>query len=143
MKWIATCLTLSLLSFSQAAFSRDTQHFFSIQEALQSEAFKQKLNPKIKLFFANKKVRVKKKLGNFTSNKKTNSFNKSDLKACQWALLSALLAMQERAVTEGGNAVVNISSYYKKQKHASTKTYECHAGNMITGVALNADIAKI
>jgi hypothetical protein len=143
MKWIATCLTLNLLLFSQIASSRDTQHYFSIQDALQSEAFKQKLDPKIKLFFANKKVRVKKRLGNFTSNKKTNSFNKSDLQACQWALLSALLSMQNRAVKEGGNAVINISSYYKKQKYTSTTKFECHAGAMITGVALNADVAEI
>lgn len=31
----------------------------------------------------------------------------------------------------GGNAVVNIVSYYKKNTTASTTDYVCHAGNFV------------
>ena len=33
-------------------------------------------------------------------------------------------------------------SYYKKNPYTSETQYECHAGNLIAGVALKGDIVK-
>ena len=40
----------------------------------------------------------------------------------------------------GGNAVVNIVSYYKKSTSASSTDYVCHAGNFVAGVALKGTV---
>ena len=66
-----------------------------------------------------------------------------DQEACEWAFLSAIKALQERAQKDGMNAVVNITSNYKHQSFASKTEFECGAGNIMAGVALKADIVKL
>ena len=41
--------------------------------------------------------------------------------------------MKERAIAEGGNAVINIQSYYKKNELSSATEYECGAGAIMGG----------
>jgi uncharacterized protein YbjQ (UPF0145 family) len=77
------------------------------------------------------------------TNKKTNKANKSDEEACHVAMLSGLIQLQERARKEGGNAVINIESYYKKKSYKSKDKFECHAGNIMAGVALKGDVVKL
>jgi uncharacterized protein YbjQ (UPF0145 family) len=77
------------------------------------------------------------------ANRKTNAFNKSDEEACKWVFLSAMIALQERAIREGANAVVGINSYYKKNEVSSNTQYECHAGNIVAGVALKGTVARL
>ena len=84
-----------------------------------------------------------KSYGKFVSNKKTNAFGKSDEAACEWVLLSAMLSLQDRVKAEGGNAVININSYYKKNTVSSETEYECHAGAIMAGVALQGEVVKI
>jgi hypothetical protein len=50
---------------------------------------------------------------------------------------------RQRAQKEGGNATINIVSYYKKDTFSSATEYERHAGNIIAGVALKATIVKL
>ncbi len=129
-------LMLSLV-FCAEVHASDTKHFFSIQEALDSEEFNGRLNKKIKFYFGSKpKRRVSKNLGDFVTNKKTNAVVKSDRKACEWVFLSALLSLQKRVVAEGGNAVINIRSFYKKKIMSSKTEFECHVGLLMAGVAL-------
>lgn len=140
--------SLTLICFalivSLSAQARDTTHMFSIQEAFNSAAFKEKLDPNIKFFFGDQAHgTVSQKFGEYVSNKKTNAFGKSDKVACEWVLLSALLSFQERAQSMGANAVVNIISYYKKNPMSSETEYECHAGGIMAGVALQGTVAKI
>ncbi len=82
-------------------------------------------------------------MGTFTSNKKTNAFGKDVTEACQWVLLSTVIALQERAIASGGNAVVGISSYYNKVKFSSSTQYECHKGFLMAGVALQGKVVKL
>jgi hypothetical protein len=60
--------------------------------------------------------KVARELGTFTSNRRTNAFNKSDRDACHIAFLSAVIALQERARSEGGNAVVDIRLHHAPQR---------------------------
>ena len=144
MKYLVILLASSLLLISTQAHSRNTKHMFSIQQALQSDDFKQRLDPNIRLYFGDQKHPKKIDfLGQFSSNRKTNSFNKTDKQACQWVLLSALLSLQDRAKSEGGNAVINIASYYNKITVRSDTDYECHAGAVIAGVALIGDVVTL
>ena len=73
----------------------------------------------------------------------TNSVGKSDQKACQWALLSALKSFQQRAQSLGANAVVNIKSNYKNNTYSHPTEYQCGAGAIMAGVALKADVVKL
>jgi len=144
VKTVVTLLLSTLLLAAPHAHSRDTKHMFSIQDAMQSADFQERLDPEIRFFFGNQKhPRVRKSFGNVATNKKTNAFNKSDEDACRWVLLSALLSLQERAKKEGGNAVINIASYYKKNKVSSRDQYECHAGAIMAGVALTGEVVTL
>ncbi|MDO8861114.1 excinuclease ATPase subunit [Haliea sp. E1-2-M8] len=133
-----------LLALSFNAQARDTKHHFSIAEALASPAYEGKLNSDIKLYFGDQSHPTPTaEHGEFVTNKKTNAFGKADITACQWVLLSALITLQERAAAEGGNSVVNIRSYYKKNEFSSATEYECHAGAVIAGVALIGDVVTL
>ena len=126
------------------AHSRNSKHLFSIQDAMITADFQEKLDPNIQFYFGSQThSEIKAVYGKYTSNKKTNAFNKSDEEACQRALLSTLLTFQKRAQNEGGNAVVEIESYYKKHPFSSETQYECHAGAVIAGTALRGKVVKL
>jgi len=124
--------------------AEDTKHFFSIQEALASKEYEGRLNNEIKFYFGTKPdQRISKNLGNFVTNKKTNAFLKDDRKACEWVFLSALLSLQKRVIAEGGNAVINIRSFYKKNEMSSETKFECHVGLLMAGVALKGTVVYL
>ena len=102
---------------------------------------KKTLNPEIGLQFGKQDIKGK-KLGTFVSNMKTNASNKYAEESCRIAFLSAVKSLQYRAEKEGGNAVVNIHSYYKKVPSWSDTTYHCEDGNLMSGVALRGTVVK-
>jgi uncharacterized protein YbjQ (UPF0145 family) len=137
-----------LLSASLAAawpvYARDTQYLLPIAAALETKDAQDKLDGSVKFFFSTQETPpVLAKLGTDVSNRKTNAFGKTDEKACNWAFLSAMVALEKRAQQLGANAVVNVVSYYKKTVMSSTTEFECHAGALIAGVALKGDFVKI
>ena len=124
------------------ATARDTGLKMPIADVLTEYA--DRLDSDIPLYFGEQShPSIKRKHGEFVSNKKTNGVGKSDDEACRWVMLSAILSLQERASREGGNAVVNIRSYYKKNEMSSKTEYECHAGNIMAGVALIGDVVTL
>lgn len=143
-KMLPLALLAVSLGLSASAQARDTQHMLSIEEAMNSPAAREQLDPGIRFIFADTPHgSVAARHGNYVTNKKTNAFNKSDEEACRWVMLSALLSLQERAKSEGGNAVINIESYYKQRPMASRTEYECHAGTLMAGVALRGDVVTL
>ncbi|WP_340679956.1 excinuclease ABC subunit A [Paraglaciecola sp.] len=141
-KLLIACLGTSLL-MSTAALAKDDRLKFSIDNVLKSDKAKNVLYD-VPLYFADQAhAKPERKLVGMTTSQKTNAFNKSDQEACEWAFLSAIKALQAKAQQEGMNAVVNITSNYKHDNFASTTEFECGSGNIIAGVALKADIAKL
>lgn len=125
------------------AHARDTTLHLPIRDVLEDAEFKPQLAGGAELHFGKAAPAGKfADLGEFVTNRKTNAFGKSDEKACKWAMLSALLQLQEKAKALGGNAVVNIRSYYKRDESWSDTEYECHAGGLIGGVALKGRIVR-
>ena len=112
----------------------------SIAQDLNSPKAQQVLNPNIRLHFASGPVASTP--NTYVSNKKTNAFNKDPSQSCQIAFLSALISLQKRAVQEGGNSVVNIHSYYKKQPYYSNQNYYCQDGYLMSGVALRGTVVR-
>lgn len=145
MKFISHCLaTIALVGIAAGASARDEVKEFSIQEVMSSEKAKSVLGDNIRFYFGNQSHgAVSKKFGEFGSNKKTNGVGKSDQEACEWAFLSAMKSLRERAEREGANAVVNIRSNYRRAETSSTDTFRCGAGNIMAGVALIGDVVTI
>jgi uncharacterized protein YbjQ (UPF0145 family) len=126
------------------ASARNTQHMYAYADIMGTDEAKGKLDLDIQFFFGDQAhPEVDRKLGTFVSNKKTNALNKSDTRACEWAFLSAMMSLQKRAIREGGNAVINIQSYYKKNVINSATEFECGAGAFVAGVALRGTVVKL
>lgn len=141
---LSLLIAAGLLSNVGSSFARDTKHLLPIAAALEAKDAQDKLDGSIKFFFGDQTTPpILSKLGTDVSNRKTNAFGKSDEKACYWAFLSAMVALEKRAQQLGANAVVNIVSYYKKEVMSSVSQFECHAGALIAGVALKGDFVKI
>jgi len=126
------------------AHARDTKHILPIAAAMETKDAQDKLDGSVKFFFgAQQTPEILTKLGSDVANRKTNAFGKSDEKACNWAFLSAMVALEKRAQQLGADAVVNVVSYYKKNVMSSATEFECHAGAIIAGVALKGDFVKL
>lgn len=131
-----------LVAFSFTSLNaKDKILYLPIQDVLNSKEAKEMLNPNIKFSFGSgTKANIIVK--DLQANKKTNSVNKSDEKACKWVLLSALKTFQERAIKEGGSKVVNLTGYFKKEPYDSKDKFQCAVGSIMAGVTLRGDIAK-
>jgi hypothetical protein len=138
---------IALLATSLAAgkaIARDDHQMFSLDEALNTPAAKEKLDPEINLYFGNQEhPKITKELGEWKTNKKTNGFNKSDKDACEWTFLSAVLELQQRAKKEGGNAIVDIKSNYKNIESSSETKYMCGSGALMSGVAFKGKVVML
>ncbi len=135
-------VTSMLISFGASA--RDDHLMLSIEEAMNTEAAKEKLNRGFRFYFG-KQAHLEpiKDFGEFQSNKKSNGVGKSDKQACEWAFLSAMLSFQDRISREGGNAVINLRSFYKKNLISSETEYQCGAGNLMAGVTFLGDVVTL
>jgi hypothetical protein len=137
-----SALLIALLA-SNHALARNDKALFSLDDALNTSAAKEKLDPAIKLYFGNQSYpKVSKEVGEWKTNKKTNGFNKTDKEACEWVFLTAALELQERAKKEGGDAVINIKSNYKNEETSSDTQYMCGNGTFTTGVAFKGTVVK-
>ena len=141
MKSICFALALVTLLATPFSMARNTFHMYAIKHALQSDKAKDKLDPRVPLYFGQQQVPpIQKRLVEVTVSRKTNAIGKTDYEACNDVLLTTLAKLQEKATVQGGNAVINIRSFYNERVVSSTSEYECHAGHVIAGVVLKGDI---
>lgn len=143
--YVVAMLTLAAtLLTATSAVARDTKVMWPIADAMATPDAKARLNMSVQFFFGNSPhPPVAQSFGVFMSNKKTNGTNKSDKEACEWAFLSAMLSFQDRAVSLGGNAVINIRSYYRKNEISSETEYECGSGALMSGVTFQGEVVKL
>lgn len=127
---------------SVPAVARDDKLMMSIDGAMAANDAKARLGDDVKFYFG-KAPGNGKRIGVGQTSKKTNSFGKSPEEACNWAFLSAMLALKADAQAKGADAVVNIQSNYGNVPMSSTSEFECHDGKMITGVALKGEYVKL
>jgi hypothetical protein len=135
------CGTILVISAVQA---RDTHLKLPLKDAMATADYQAKVDQNIKLYFgAQEHPKPAQSFGTVKTNKKTNFFNKSDKEGCEWAFLSAILALQDAAKERGGDAVINIKSNYKNVEFSSETEYECGAGAVTGGVAFVGEIVKL
>lgn len=140
-KAILKLLLTSLVLSSGSALARDTRYILKIADVL-SMPEASRLDTSIKFFFGKTPGPAGESRGEVVVNPKTNSANKSDVEACHWVMLTALMELQQRARAVGATAVVGIESYYKKVPFSSATEFECHAGAFVTGLALRGRLVK-
>ena len=144
MKNFSILLLIVSMGLSGTALARDDKNRYSIADAMSTSNAQAKLDKGYTFKFGNQSHgSVAKKHGEFMSNKKTNAFNKTDQEACNWAFLGAMLSFQERIAQTGGNAVVNIRSYYKKNEVSSATEFECGNGSIMAGVTFKGDVVTL
>jgi len=145
LKALTAATALLLAALPGVSQARDTALFLPFDKVVQQMLNEKKLDGSVKFYLAGAQPRGKVKVlsANAITNKKTNAFNKSDEAACEWALQSALLTLQDAAKKANANAVTDIASYYKRNERKDATTYECHAGAVIAGVALKGDLARV
>ena len=144
MRGLFIPLLLSLLLIPSSVCARDDIGSYSIKEALDLEQSKEELGNDIKFFFGNQAHgKILKNYGVVRTNKKTSAFGRSDLDACQWVFLSAMITLRDSALTEGANAVINIKSYYRNDLTSSEDTFQCGAGAFVAGVALVGTVVTL
>ncbi|HEX5068419.1 MAG TPA: excinuclease ABC subunit A [Myxococcota bacterium] len=128
--------------FALAAWAADNMLDIPVKDALASPKASNKLD--VPFYMAGQSHgKVVKKMGEYTSNKRTNAFGKSSQEACHIAFLSALISLQERAQKEGGNAVIDVYSNTKNQELKSATDYRCAAGTFVANVVLKGTVAEL
>lgn len=138
---VAAVAAMLMSGLTQA---RDTRLKLPIKDAMENAAAREKLGSEVKFYFGSATTpKVEQNLGTFMTNKKTNFANKSDKEGCEWAFLSAMISLKQRAIAEGGNAVINIQSYYKKNEFTSATEYECGAGAIMGGVTFRGTVVRL
>ncbi len=124
------------------AWARNTEVLVSVEEAVESGVAKKKLLDVPFFMKGQKHPKVKTKLGNYMSTRKTRGAFRSDKESCKIAFLSAIISLQQRAKKEGGDGIINIISVTKDQEFESSKEFRCVAGAIIVHVALKGDVVK-
>ena len=136
-------LSVALLA-ATPAIARDDVVMLPVADAMNMPEAQQKLGNSVRFYFGRQPTgRVAQNFGDFVANPKTNGFARSADKACNWAFLSALISMQEHAMSVGANAVINIVSFYDKHENSSDTAFECHKGFLMAGVALRGDVVRL
>jgi hypothetical protein len=144
MKNTLAAITLALCLIPATSFARDDIGNYSVTDALSTEQANNKLGTDISFYFGDQVYgEPQQQFGEFSTSKKTNAFNKSDLEACHWVFLSAMITLKERAIKEGGNAVIEIKSNYKNNLTSNNDTFQCGAGTFVAGVALTGKVVKL
>ena len=139
-------IAVSLLALVAAvpAFARNTAVTVTLESVLDMPEAKAKLDGSVKFYLAGAPTpKVIKKLGEDTSNAKTNAFNKSPEEACRWNALSALIKLQDKAKRDGANAVIDIVSYRDHEDFKSPTDLQCSDGAFLAGIALKGTYANV
>jgi len=139
-----TLLLIILTSISMTCVARDDVNNYSVKDAMAQPRISNAIGKNIRFFFAGQAhPKVEKSILEMRDSKKTNAFLKKDKDACQWAFASVMKDFRNRAIEEGGNAVIDIRSNYKGSITSSKDTFQCGAGALVAGVALIGKIVKI
>ena len=136
--------TISVLAVSTPADARNTRLHLPLANVLGSADAQRTLDPGIQLYFGKQPyAEPAQRFNATTSDKSSNFLNKTDEDGCNWVFLSSVKGLQQAARKMGGNAVVNITSYYKNEEIASDTHFECNAGTFVGSVKLRGEVVLL
>ncbi|GAB2179336.1 hypothetical protein DLREEDagr8_48940 [Dongia sp. agr-C8] len=129
---------------SEPASARNTRYLLKIDDVKKDPRYAENVPGDVAFYFAGQPhPAAVQDYGEVVTNRKGNSFGRPDEEACTYTMISALKQLNQRAHELGGDAVIEIVSYYRKQVFSSETEYECHAGGFVAGVALKGTIVKL
>lgn len=135
-------LFAAILFIASDSTARSDTVDYPWRSAVETRLGKERLLNMPYYFIGQKHPAVKTDFGVYTSNRKTNAFNKTDQEACNVAFLSALISLQERANKLGADAVIDIRSITKHKNMESADKYRCVVGRIISHVGLSGKMVK-
>lgn len=122
----------------------DNMHYFPLAAVIEMGVAQGKLDGSVAFYLEGQDTpSVASRMGEAASNKKTNSFNKDAVTACNWAALSALMVFENSAKRMGANAVIGMHSWYKKKEFKHPENFECAEGAIMAGVTLKGTYARV
>ena len=141
---ISALAVTATFCLSDAAQARNTRYYLKIEDVKRDPRYQDSVPTDVAFYFADQAhPAIVANFGDAVTNRKGNSFGRPDEEACRWTMMSALKTLHDRAIEEGGNAVIGIVSYYQKNTYSSATDYECHAGGFVAGVALKGTVVKL
>lgn len=137
-------IPLILFYFVSTASAADSLLSFPIDKAMQNGEVLSALRKNVAIYWGDQLTpSIVQNYGEFKTSKRTNGLTKPKQEACEWALASALVALQDRALREGANALINIQSNINNNPTSSTTHFNCLAGNVMVNVALSGTAVKL
>lgn len=137
-------LALAACLFSTSALANDNVLHLPLSEVIERGLADGALDGSVHFYLEGQSTpAVQSRHGEDITNKRTNAVNKSDPEACEWVALSALIALQQGAKNRGANAVVGITSFFRRNTYSDPVNFECHAGRIMAGVTLKGTYAKV
>ncbi len=136
-----TVIMSFMISFASAA---DVKRHLPIENAMENGKVKDAIYPEVALYFAGDQYpAIIDDHGVFKASKKTNTFMKEKVDACEWAFASAIVSLQRHALEHDANAVVEITSNIKNRTNPSNTEYDCLTGSMMVNVAFRGRVVKL
>ncbi|HLW70770.1 MAG TPA: hypothetical protein VKS22_09130 [Candidatus Binataceae bacterium] len=134
---------LALMTLAASAAARNDAYTLNNADVVNDPAFKQ-LGSDVALYFADQTApKAAQNLGDAVAKNIAKKRGESDQQWCQAAAIGALSELRNEATTRGGNAVINIHSFYHEAPIADKTKYECHAGGTGGHVELQGTIVKL
>ena len=144
MRRFSTVLIGAVLALAPlGAEARNTEHFYPVEEARTSDLGEARLLSVPFYMRGQDHPPVAQTLSEVNTDHSTRGAFRSDNASCQVAFLSAIIALQQRAMEKGGDAIVDIVSITRGKKTESATEYRCIAGAMIVHVSLKGKIVKL
>jgi uncharacterized protein YbjQ (UPF0145 family) len=141
---LSVVMAAAAIAIAMPAQARDSKLMLPLAAAMSANDAQNRLGETVKFYFGKQATPpVLERLSVDQTSQKTNAFGKSAETSCNWAFLSAMLRLQQRAHELGANAVINIVSNYKNIEMSSETQFECHDGALMSGVALKGEFVKL
>ena len=136
-------LCAALLATPLAAFARNTEVLLPASGAVASDR-KGHLLSTVKFFLKGQKhPAVAKELLTVSTNRATRGAFRSDEASCHVAFLSVMRSLQDRALEEGADGIINIVSVTREKKTESASDFRCVAGTAVVHVGLRGTLVKL
>tara|TARA_A100001391_G_C4851662_1_gene219902 strand:- start:27 stop:446 length:420 start_codon:yes stop_codon:yes gene_type:complete len=139
MKLKVIAFAAALAGLAPVAHADKDIQTWSIQDAMTSQNFQDRLGG-FKFVWGDEVSGQR--VQSTSTRKATNGIGKSDREACEWALLSGLIALKEQAESKGATSVQGIKSMATGTPYSSTTEFQCITGWTNSRVYLEAEIVK-
>ena len=139
MKLKHIVLAAAVAALAPTAAAEKSIQTWSIQDAMSTAEFQERLEG---FQFVWGDTVSGQRVGSTSVRRATNGVNKSDKRACEWALLSALIALKEDAIARGGTSVQGLKSNATGQPFSSTTEFQCITGFTNSRVYLEGEVVK-